>query len=39
MPNVSENNCKLFADDTKLIAIIKEDLNQLQIAIDALVAW
>ena len=41
MPSVASHLCKLFADDTKLIAIIKEEQDkvQLQTDIDALVNW
>jgi hypothetical protein len=41
MPTIVSHLCKLFADDTKLIAIIKDDQDrvQLQLDIDALVNW
>jgi hypothetical protein len=41
MPSLVVNFCKLFADDSKLIAVIKDvlDLNALQVDIDRLVDW
>ena len=41
MPSATSHLCKLFADDTKLIATIKDaqDATQLQVDIDALVSW
>ena len=41
MPTAASHLCKLFADDTKLIAVIKNDQDkaQLQLDIDALVNW
>jgi hypothetical protein len=41
MPDIVENICKLFADDSKLIGVIKsaEDLKKLQIDIDKIVHW
>ena len=41
MPDSIHHFCKLFADDTKLIATIKgiEDHQTLQNDLDALVSW
>ena len=41
MPDVIRHFCKLFADDSKLIAVIKnvEDENQLQSDLDELCKW
>ena len=41
MPDVVKCLCKLFADDTKLISIIKNplDLTSLQLDVDSLVEW
>ena len=41
MPNLLENVCKLFADDTKLIGTIKNtlDLKSIQNDVDKLEKW
>ena len=41
MPSLFHHFCKLFADDTKLIAVIKDNLDYatLQCDIDKLVDW
>ena len=41
MPNLLENVCKLFADDTKLIGTIKNslDLKSIQSDVDKLEKW
>ncbi len=41
MPSLAQHFCKLFADDTKLLAFIKkaEDLDLLQQDIDNLILW
>ncbi len=41
MPDLVEKFCKLFADDSKLIAIIKNSMDReiLQNDVDRLVEW